>query len=463
MMSQYLPQPLSPAWTRWLPCLLLGPLAAAWPPGSAWSAAPAWSWGPTATAATVTFDVPQTVAATPVACAASAAGDPLPPSDPRSNDSCPDEWRADDSVDTSGGLNTSGALAGGVPLGDDYSGDDYSGDDYRLVQLDLTLSILVDGLSAASIDQLVIDVRPQGGRATVVDYAPRTELASGYSGGIEVVQSEEQNRLLTLSLQSQYPGVGSGGLTGTNGDKNTESLTYQRVAPLHVVAASGTRQRGRAVYFKFRATEQQILEGERPLSLTLRVPADWRSEMIEVAVVADSLPNGLSSSVAAWTGWEPSPQRLAAARFLVAAYRADCAEARAVTAQLAIAETQMRRHLQPLIDAADNRSANNRSAVSAGGLATPVSRGWDWSRGWNRSRHQQLAEAASLSLHRALAGTLQPQDDRGFGRLPDETRAAVGQYLQARRRFVQLSPQLAEPDQTVQAADYHSSLTAAGT
>lgn len=320
------------------------------------------------------------------------------------------------------------------------------GDDHRLVHFDLTLSIIVDSFPAPTIDQLVVDVNPQGGTAMVVDYAPRTELASQYNGDIEVLHSEEQNRLVTLSLQSQHPGVVSGGLTGTQGQKQAESLKYQRVAPLHLIAASGTTQRGRAVYFKFRSTDRQIIEGERTLGVTLRVPQDWQGELIDVQITADSQSSGLSTQVASWAGLGTSPQRVGAARFLVAAYRSDCVTARSAARDLSAAESQLRREVQRLQSVA---STSGTDEVPSGTLWTPVARGLDW----NRSQRQELARAASLALHRALAGTLDVHADRSLRGLPVDTRAALVEYDRVRRRFLQLNHPTAD----------HSSLTVAGT
>ncbi len=295
-----------------------------------------------------------------------------------------------------------------------------------LVSLDLTVSVIVESLSASPIDQLLIEVTPRGGTAMVADYAPRTELASEYTGGIEVQETDEASHALGLALEACYAPFGSGKLNASKGEKNINSTKYNRVAPMHLIAASGTTRRGRGVYFKFRTTEQQIIEGDRQLSLTLRVPNSWRGELLEVAVRGESHPRGFTSGVASLAGMPSKPQLVGAARFLVATYRNDDPQGQQVARRLADTEAEMRRRLQ----AVGSDTAKPLSSPTA--LLRHVSYRIDWNQ-------ETLQQKAALALHRALDGSLDPHVDRDFKDLPVETRVSCLDYLEARREYLRIS------------------------
>lgn len=297
-----------------------------------------------------------------------------------------------------------------------------------LVTLELPVSIIVESLSAPPIDQMLIEITPRGGTAMVADYAPRTELASAYTGGIEVHETDEASHALGLALEACYVPFGSGKLNASKGEKNIASTKYNRVAPLHLIAASGTTRRGRGVYFKFRSTEQQIIEGHRQLSLTLRVPRSWRGELLEVMVRAESLPRGFASGVASLAGMGRKPQTVGIGRFLVATYRSDDAPGQQAARRLADAEAAMRRHLQ----AVGSSAATPPTRPAA--LLRHVSHRIDWNQ-------ETLPQKAAVTLHRALDGSLDPHADRDFKDLPVEARVSCLDYLDARREYLGLAQQ----------------------
>jgi hypothetical protein len=313
-----------------------------------------------------------------------------------------------------------------------------------LISVEMTISIIVDSLSAPRIDQLVVEMTPRGGSAMVVDYAPRTELASHYSGGIEVQQTDESNRSVGVSVDAGYPPVGGGNLSAARGEKNIASVKFNRVAPMHLIAASGTTRRGRGAYFKFRSTDQQIIEGDRTLRVTLRVPSTWQGEWIEVLILGDSHPtgfsSGFSSGVASLAGIASKPQRVGAGRFLVATYRPDSDRARDLARRLADAEAAMRDQVQRLgsPDRSRSESFATTRLVGSDRISSPadllrhVSRRIDWT----ESSGRDLADKAAISLHHALDGSLEPHTDRSFKNLPVDTRATFLEYLAARKAFV---------------------------
>lgn len=308
--------------------------------------------------------------------------------------------------------------------GFDVSATDSSHVD-RLISIELPVSIIVDSLANPTIDQLVIEITPRGGSTMVVDYAPRTEMGSDYSGGIEVLRTDELARSLTLGIDAPYPPMSVSSLSGGLNQKNIASYKYNRVAPRHLIAASGTIRRGRGVYFKFRSTDQQIIEGDRLLQLTLRVPADWRGEWIDVLILGDRHPTGLSAGLSSLTGAPPKPVRVGAGRFLIAAYPNTDEHAQALARTLVDAESAMRTSLlgqQPYAT-----GPHSLSQV----LKRQVSNGIDWGENPRRG----TAAERDWILHRALAGSLNPHVDSDFRALPAEVRAVCLGYLAARREF----------------------------
>lgn len=308
-----------------------------------------------------------------------------------------------------------------------------------LVNIELTLSVIVDSLAAPKIDQLLVEISPRGGSAIVTDYAPRTELASNYSGGIEVQRTDETTRTVSMGVDGRYPPAAGGSVTATQGDRNTEMMKYNRVAPMHLIAASGTTRRGRGVYFKFRSTDQQIIEGDRVLRMTLQVPASWRGELVEVMIAGDSHRTGFSSGVANLTGLNSRPQRVGTGRFLVAAYRSDCPDARHSARQLADAEAAMRSHVHAI--QAGEASPLSPPLGNPASILRHVSRRIDWSDAFNRD----LAGKATVALHMALEGSLQPHTDQDFRDLPVDSRAAFLGYLAARKEFGRVSRMTRQP------------------
>lgn len=306
--------------------------------------------------------------------------------------------------------------------------DGLVGEEDRLVAIDLGVSIIVDSLAAIRVDQLVIEVTPRGGSTSVADYAPRTELASDYAGDIEVLRGEESTRSISFGADATYPPMAIANLTGSLNEKNAASYKYNRIAPMHLIAASGTVSRGRGVYFKFRSTDRQIIEGDRLLQITLRVPADWRGELLDVLIMADRYPSGWASGLSSLTGMPAKPVRMGAGRFSVAAFPAEDREARQLARRMVDAEAEMRACLLGV------RGAGTPVISGPSSLMRHVSRRIDWT----EAGGQELEKKARLTLHRALAGTLRPYVDREFKDLPADVRAVCLDYLDARRRFLKV-------------------------
>ncbi len=288
----------------------------------------------------------------------------------------------------------------------------------RLVSIQFNLSLIADALPSPQAEQIVVQVCPLGGAATVADYAPRTELSSQYTGDIAESRSREATDHVGLSLEAAYGHLVQGNLGADRGEKNLNSTKYTRVAPLHVVAASGTTHRGRGVYFKLRADDRQVLEGDKQFTVVLSVPAHWRGELIEFRVEAESMTKSFSSSLSSFAGKDPKSRVIGASRFLVATHLSGDLEMARLARQLGECESQMR---QTALQAT-NKPTSRTSHVSFRFDLTTADTGVS---------HERIAR----SLEQVTFGQVDPYIDPTIRQLSVPTRVAILDYLEVRKNF----------------------------
>ncbi len=212
----------------------------------------------------------------------------------------------------------------------------------KTVVVDFHLSTILAQLSSPQIEQLVVQIKPLGGASLVADYSPRTEFSSHLTTDIAVCESSESSDHVGLGIQGSYSDMVRGNVGADKGHKQAQESKYAKLAPQHVVAASGTTHRGHGVYFKLRSDARQVIDGDRTFSVSLRVPAQWRGELVEFRVQAEAMVQPASSPFTAITGSTPKLQQLGVGRFLVAVYLENDDEAARTAKQLARAEQALR-------------------------------------------------------------------------------------------------------------------------
>ncbi len=212
----------------------------------------------------------------------------------------------------------------------------------KTVVVDFHLSTILARLSSPQIEQMVVQIKPLGGASLVVDYSPRTEFSSHFATDIAVCESSESSDHVGLGIQGSYTDIARGNIGADKGHKQAQESKYAKLAPQHVVAASGTTHRGRGVYFKLRADSRQVIDGDRTFSVTLRVPAQWRGELMEFRVQAEAMVQPASSAFAAITGSAPKLEQLGIGRYLVAVYLENDVDAARAARQLAKSEQSLR-------------------------------------------------------------------------------------------------------------------------
>ena len=115
----------------------------------------------------------------------------------------------------------------------------------------------------------------------VVDYQPRTTLATDIVGNIGIETKQDQSTAFDLALSGQQAGI-LGTTSVDLGNKQGKSVKWQHLPPLELLSASGTIARGSGAYFKLKSSSQTSLEGNRNFTLLLRVPHDWQSGVLHI-------------------------------------------------------------------------------------------------------------------------------------------------------------------------------------
>ena len=289
----------------------------------------------------------------------------------------------------------------------------------NLVSCELNLSSMIASPRMPQIDQVLVQCQPRDESLMISDYGPRTELASDVAGPIQVKELDEQTASSGLSIDGSYGHAARGSFGADRGSKNSDTIQYSRIAPVQAVTASGTINRGRGVYFKLRWTATQVLEGEKKFVLTFRVPAGWRSSLIDVSVAAQS--HRRPSAWDAFGSRDDEVETIGSAHFVVAAYRSGDREAAVAAQTLAEAEQRLRKvaaTVSPTAKAVDSVPAMLRHVV--------------------RKFDKQPEVKTTSWVDRLIVRNADPYFDKQISRLPVDVRVAALDYVDARDEFASL-------------------------
>lgn len=282
-----------------------------------------------------------------------------------------------------------------------------------LVACELNLSSMIATPKTPQIDQWLIRCTPRDEVVMIADYHPRTEVASDLEGPIQIKKIDEESDAIGLAVDGAYGQLAHGKVGADRGQKKTDTLQYNQVAPVQAVTASGTIDRGRGVYFKLRWTASQVLEGEKKFSLTFRVPNDWRSGLVDVTVTAQSHHKSFPS-------WDDGVKTIGDAKFVVAVYRQGDREAAKAAQALAEAEQRLRKIA--------SEATHRRSLDSVPSMLRYVARKFE---------SEPEIKVASW-VDRLIVGQADPYHDRQIAALPVDVRVAALDYCDARDFFASL-------------------------
>ncbi len=280
--------------------------------------------------------------------------------------------------------------------------------DERLVEARIEVSSLIR--QGAEGDLLQFFYRFDSPRQTMrmVDYLPRTTLASDLAGNVTVEKKQESTKgiggAVTAPLAWPLKVTGSGELAA----KSTDSTRYELVPPMNAVAASGTLDRGSGVYFKLKPSRSTSLEGAKHFAIVFRVPRSWRADYVHLSCSASASAPGLFGT--------PDGQVVCGQRkFVVALYAEGDASAKAAAGRLVRAEAELLKTISA-----------NRKELQRRFYPSVV------------QRVGAMLEGADAALPHEVAETLvyggQAADSERLElRLPPEIRQAVAKYAVARR------------------------------
>lgn len=167
-------------------------------------------------------------------------------------------------------------------------GDSKTNSLYREIEARLPISILLASGNQNQLSEVVIRIESRHRDGEVVDFAPRTRLASSVIGNVEVTERGDERKHAKIDLFGVVPAAPTVKGTASAGyhDERQAVWSYERLPPHEVLVASGTTDRGFGAFFKFRPSSQASLEGSHDLLLRLRVPKAWRSEIYDVTAIA---------------------------------------------------------------------------------------------------------------------------------------------------------------------------------
>jgi len=157
---------------------------------------------------------------------------------------------------------------------------------FKLVKIELLVSTMVDSKAADDVLETMFVVETTSPQAMVEDFAPQTTLQSPYAGNISKEERTEYDLSARVTgKQLVIPELSADGVVSAN-RKTSETEKVEILPELSVVAASGTIDRGRGVYFRFSRSKQNSLEGTTGLSLILAVPEHWKADILTLRCTA---------------------------------------------------------------------------------------------------------------------------------------------------------------------------------
>lgn len=167
----------------------------------------------------------------------------------------------------------------------------------KLIEARFELSSLLTAGHERDLVQYLIRIESPERRLVVADYLPKTLHESLHAGSISIQDTDENSASLGINLSGQYEFLTGAGVNAGLGQKNTSCVKYDLLPPLETVAASGTLQRGNAVFFKLKSSPRNLLEGAREYGIVFRVPENWRADYVRVRCEAEGIARAFVSTL----------------------------------------------------------------------------------------------------------------------------------------------------------------------
>ena len=287
--------------------------------------------------------------------------------------------------------------------------DQQATEGFEAVNVTLNISTLVDPGARGTIGQLLYQFRSHGGQSAVIDYIPKTELASSYDGPIEVTLLDETSQHAGLKVTAAQDFLARADLGTDREKKNTHSAKFRRQAIQESIVTSGTVDQSRGVYFKLRSNFDRTLEGDKSFHLVLLLPLGWQTELLDITLEA----------------WGSSHHRdpVAGATFPVAVWRAGDEQARHAALSLADA-VQKLRHCAVRYDQVIRQRSYPSVFHRIGAVLDVVD-----------------PKIPSDWLTNVMFASVDPYHDPQITKMPVDVRVAILDYQEARGQFLAIVDQ----------------------
>lgn len=207
--------------------------------------------------------------------------------------------------------------------------------DERLFEARFQVSSLIRNGSEDDLIQYFYRIESPRQSLQIVDYQPRTTLASELAGNITIEDKTEDTKQLGVVANGHVDYYVKGTGTAAIGSKDNSTVRYEKLPPLELLSSSGTLQRGSGVYFKLKPSSQTSLEGGKEFVVVMRVPAVWRGDFVYLRCQALGYRRGVVRTLDVRT-------TSGTGEFLVALYAAGDEQAKATAARFVRAESQLR-------------------------------------------------------------------------------------------------------------------------
>jgi hypothetical protein len=166
---------------------------------------------------------------------------------------------------------------------------------YKLMEAKLEISSLLTAGQEKDLTQFFIRIESPAHTLVITDYLPKTKHEANASS-VTKEDSTERAIALGINMSEKYELLTLPGPSAGIGQTKKSSVKYDLLPPLETVAASGTLDRGSALFFKIKSSPRNLLEGTREYGLVFKVPTNWRADYIRIRCEAEGIRRNIIST-----------------------------------------------------------------------------------------------------------------------------------------------------------------------
>ena len=166
---------------------------------------------------------------------------------------------------------------------------------YKLMEAKVEISSLLTAGQEKDLTHYFIRLESPAHTLVIADYLPKTKHEA-IASSMTKEDSTERIAALGINLSGKYELLTLPGPSAGLGQSKKSSVKYELLPPLETVAASGTLDRGNALFFKIKSNPRNLLEGTREYGLVFKTAANWRADYIRLHCEAEGTRRGVIST-----------------------------------------------------------------------------------------------------------------------------------------------------------------------